>query len=115
MSTNTGTKFNGETQIYYDVLIIGAGPAGVGAATFLAHLGEYPLPRGVYLIVVSSLLGVTRVLMMSKANGTADTPRAHVTNAGTMEYRQGTLPRCVGLIYFWVKSTPESAWLAQYV
>ncbi|TFL03572.1 FAD binding domain-containing protein [Pterulicium gracile] len=75
MSTNTGTKFNGETQIYYDVLIIGAGPAGVGAATFLAHLG------------------VTRVLMMSKANGTADTPRAHVTNAGTMEYRQGTLPR----------------------
>ncbi|TFL00997.1 FAD binding domain-containing protein [Pterulicium gracile] len=67
MSTKTETNSSGEPLVHYDVLIIGAGPAGAGAATFLAHLD------------------VINVLMISKANGTADTPRAHVTNTATME------------------------------
>lgn len=53
-------------RIETDVLIVGAGPAGASAAVFLA-------PYGV------------RILMVSRHSGTADTPRAHITNQRAME------------------------------
>lgn len=41
MSTNNQqTNSSGEVLAHFDVLIIGAGPAGAGAATFLAHSGR---------------------------------------------------------------------------
>jgi 2-polyprenyl-6-methoxyphenol hydroxylase-like FAD-dependent oxidoreductase len=49
-----------------DVLIIGAGPAGASLACFLASYG---------------IKGV----MISRASGTADTPRAHITNMAALE------------------------------
>ena len=49
-----------------DVLIVGAGPAGLGSALFL---GEY---------------GVQNILL-EKYGWTANTPRAHITNQRTME------------------------------
>ena len=49
-----------------DVLIVGAGPAGAAAAVFLGRYG-------------------IKVLMISRHHGTAETPRAHITNQRTME------------------------------
>ena len=49
-----------------DVLIIGAGPAGASLACFLASHG---------------IVGT----MVSRASGTADTPRAHITNMAALE------------------------------
>ena len=49
-----------------DVLIVGAGPAGASSAVFL---GKYGI----------------RTLTISRHRGTADTPRAHITNQRTME------------------------------
>ena len=49
-----------------DVLIIGAGPAGAATAAFLGRYG-------------------IRTLLISRHHGTAETPRAHITNQRTME------------------------------
>ncbi|KAK4159691.1 FAD binding domain-containing protein [Cladorrhinum sp. PSN259] len=54
------------TPIETDFLIVGAGPAGASLAAFLASYG---------------LKGI----VIAGASGTADTPRAHITNAATME------------------------------
>ena len=48
------------------VLIVGAGPAGASAAAFLGKHG-------------------IQTVMISRHSGTADTPRAHITNQRTME------------------------------
>ncbi|KAG9234564.1 FAD binding domain-containing protein [Amylocarpus encephaloides] len=52
--------------IYTDLLIIGAGPAGASLACFLAQHG---------------LEGI----MLASTPGTADTPRAHITNMAALE------------------------------
>ena len=49
-----------------DVLIVGAGPAGLTAAALLAKYG-------------------VRALTVSRYSGTANSPRAHITNQGAME------------------------------
>ncbi len=49
-----------------DVLVVGAGPAGAATAVFLGKLG-------------------IRTLMISRHGGTAETPRAHITNQRAME------------------------------
>jgi 2-polyprenyl-6-methoxyphenol hydroxylase-like FAD-dependent oxidoreductase len=49
-----------------DILIVGAGPAGASLAAFLSHYG-------------------TTGLMISAAPGTADTPRAHITNLSALD------------------------------
>jgi 2,4-dichlorophenol 6-monooxygenase len=49
-----------------DVLIVGAGPAGLTAAALLATYG-------------------TSALTVSRYSGTANSPRAHITNQGSME------------------------------
>ena len=49
-----------------DVLVVGAGPAGAATSVFLGKAG-------------------IRTLMISRQGGTAETPRAHITNQRTME------------------------------
>lgn len=49
-----------------DVLVVGAGPAGAATSVFLGKAG-------------------VTTLMISRLRGTADTPRAHITNQRTME------------------------------
>ncbi len=49
-----------------DVLVVGAGPAGAATSAFLGRYG-------------------VRTLMVSRHHGTAETPRAHITNQRTME------------------------------
>src|ERR1700756_2064420 len=49
-----------------DVLVVGAGPAGGAPSVFLGRHG-------------------VRTLMVSRHHGTAETPRAHITNQRTME------------------------------
>ena len=49
-----------------DVLVVGAGPAGAATSVFLGRLGVH-------------------TLMISRNHGTAETPRAHITNQRTME------------------------------
>ena len=49
-----------------DVLVVGAGPAGLTASALLARAGV-------------KAIGIT------KYGGTADTPRAHITNQRTVE------------------------------
>ena len=53
-------------MIEVDVLIVGAGPAGAATAVFLGNHG-------------------VQTLMISRQRGTAETPRAHITNQRTME------------------------------
>jgi len=65
MSTNDERDF-GRTHQATKVLIVGAGPAGASAAVFLGKHGIH-------------------ALMISRHSGTADTPRAHITNQRTME------------------------------
>ena len=52
--------------IEVDVLVVGAGPAGAATSVFLGRAG-------------------VRTLMISRYHGTAETPRAHITNQRTME------------------------------
>ena len=52
--------------IEVDVLVVGAGPAGAATSVFLGRAG-------------------VRTLMISRFHGTAETPRAHITNQRTME------------------------------
>ena len=61
------------TRIGTEVLIAGGGPTGLSAALFLARHG-------------------IDVLLVSQSPGTADTPRAHITNQRTLE-----IMRAVGL------------------
>ena len=49
-----------------DVLVVGAGPAGAATSVFLGRHG-------------------VQTLMVSRHHGTAETPRAHITNQRTME------------------------------
>jgi 2,4-dichlorophenol 6-monooxygenase len=65
MNTGEETDF-GRIHRKIEVLIIGAGPAGAAAAVFLGKHG-------------------IQTMMISRHPGTAETPRAHITNQRTME------------------------------
>src|SRR6204780_281867 len=60
------TQIPAGTAVETDVLIVGSGPAGGGAALFLSTLG---IPN----------------IMITKYRWTANTPRAHITNQRAME------------------------------
>jgi 2,4-dichlorophenol 6-monooxygenase len=78
-----------------DVLVVGAGPAGASTALLLGRAG-------------------IRTLMISRHHGTAETPRAHITNQRTMEVLRdvGLEAQCMTLASpshhiehsFWLKS-----------
>ena len=57
---------NDEPAVDTDVLVVGSGPGGAGAALFLATYG-------------------TPTLVITKYGQLSDTPRAHITNQRTME------------------------------
>lgn len=54
-----------ENSCETDILVVGAGPAGASLACFLASHG-------------------LRGIMISASHGTADTPRAHITNMAAL-------------------------------
>lgn len=54
-----------DQKVMTDILIVGAGPAGASLASFMASYG---------------LTGI----MLGLASGTADTPRAHITNMAAL-------------------------------
>jgi 2,4-dichlorophenol 6-monooxygenase len=60
-----------EITVTTDVVVVGSGPAGAGAALFLATLG---IPN----------------IMITKYRWTANTPRAHITNQRAMEIFRDT-------------------------
>lgn len=64
-----------------DLLIVGAGPAGATLAAFLASYG------------------ITNGLMISAASGTADSPRAHMTNLSALDALRdlGVVDQCYKL------------------
>ncbi|KAM0165343.1 hypothetical protein ACHAPG_000011 [Botrytis cinerea] len=64
-SENIGATVT-DAVIETDLLIIGAGPAGAALACFLGHHG-------------------LRGMLIAAAPGTADTPRAHITNMAALE------------------------------
>ncbi|CAK4034850.1 2,4-dichlorophenol 6-monooxygenase [Lecanosticta acicola] len=70
-------------EIDVDLLIIGAGPAGSSLAAFLANYG----------------LENSTGLIISAAPGTADTPRAHLTNLSTLDAMRdlGVVDECYRL------------------
>nr|WP_240523931.1 FAD-dependent monooxygenase [Gordonia polyisoprenivorans] len=63
---HTATAIPESDLVTTDVLVVGSGPAGGGAALFLASLG-------------------VPTIMITKYRWTANTPRAHITNQRTME------------------------------
>jgi 2,4-dichlorophenol 6-monooxygenase len=60
------TQLPGGSMVTTDVVVVGSGPAGAGAALFLSTLG---IPN----------------VMITKYRWTANTPRAHITNQRAME------------------------------
>src|SRR3954449_1422915 len=60
------TELPSGVAVTTDVVVIGSGPAGAGAALFLSALG---IPN----------------IMVTKYRWTANTPRAHITNQRAME------------------------------
>src|SRR6201999_1111235 len=64
--TEGNNMSNDEPAVDIDVLIVGSGPGGAGAALFLAPYG-------------------TRALVVTKYGQLSDSPRAHITNQRTME------------------------------
>ncbi|MEW2386148.1 FAD-dependent monooxygenase [Micromonospora sp. NPDC047707] len=60
------TQLPGGSMVTTDVVVVGSGPAGAGAALFLSTLG---IPN----------------IMITKYRWTANTPRAHITNQRAME------------------------------
>lgn len=69
-----------------DLLIVGAGPAGAALACFLASYGWclYSTSSQDTFADIALCPGLTGI-MISAALGTADTPRAHVTNMAALE------------------------------
>jgi 2,4-dichlorophenol 6-monooxygenase len=65
-SSGTGSTTGAAEDLQTDVLVIGSGPAGGGAALALAALG-------------------VEHMVITKYRWTANTPRAHITNQRTME------------------------------
>lgn len=86
---------NGDSQhgqsppaISTDILIIGTGPAGASLACFLALHGQYSFIHCILLKHMDTYednhgLGIHGI-MVSSAPGSADTPRAHLTNMAAM-------------------------------
>lgn len=73
------------SAIHFDVLVVGAGPAGASAAAFLVQNGALcPSDRSKDR-PSRAAPGITKVLVVNKAGSTADTPRAHITNAAALE------------------------------
>ncbi|KAH8804414.1 FAD binding domain-containing protein [Xylogone sp. PMI_703] len=71
-STNSKTIIPGEVETEF--LVVGAGPAGAALACFLASYG-------IQCLINVGLKGI----IISSAPGTANTPRAHITNMAALE------------------------------
>lgn len=66
-----------------ELLIVGAGPAGASLACFLSqHGSRYHIQDGDMKTLTSPGL---KGIMIAAAPGTADTPRAHITNMAALE------------------------------
>lgn len=91
---SNGTSHNESDEIPKDemleteFLVVGAGPAGAALACFLTSYGEYLFSVENKVMVFEHLLTEYlkgfKGIMISAAPGTANTPRAHITNMAAL-------------------------------
>jgi hypothetical protein len=78
----TGSREEQAVVVETDLLIIGAGPAGASLACFLAQHGRNSFGKSE--LNVDNTPGL-KGIMLAATPGTADTPRAHITNMAALE------------------------------
>ena len=69
-------------SIETDLLIVGAGPAGASLACFLASYGTLDMSKA--LEMKADFQPGKIGMIVAASSGTADTPRAHITNAAAL-------------------------------
>lgn len=82
---NGSSEGTHDGEPFVDCLIVGTGPAGGALACFLAQNGKkYTQIRLVEMMMLSTNVVGIKGLMVSQDTGTADTPRAHITNMAAL-------------------------------
>jgi len=77
--------FNGSgDDVVTDFLIVGAGPAGSALACFLGSYGQQTLLKKNVKFLLKDVTGL-KGIVVAAATGTAETPRAHITNMAALE------------------------------